>query len=99
MAEAGRQPERPAGAQLDVDNLRSGLEAAHHPAFFASFKLKRPAQLDRQANRDLGLFTFRSAPCSGQVISDSAIDFSDVDSRSKALGDILPSFECNRFAL
>ena len=31
--------------------------------------------------------------CSGQVISDSLIDFFDVDSRSKALGDRLPSFE------
>ena len=35
--------------------------------------------------------------CSGQVISDSSIDFFDVDSRSKALGDRLPSFECRRF--
>ena len=33
--------------------------------------------------------------CSGQVISDSSIDFLDVDSRSKALGDMLPSFECS----
>jgi hypothetical protein len=33
--------------------------------------------------------------CSGQVISDSSIDFFDVDSRSKALGDMLPSFECS----
>ena len=33
--------------------------------------------------------------CSGQVISDSLIDFFDVDSRSKALGDMLPSFECS----
>jgi hypothetical protein len=33
--------------------------------------------------------------CSGQVISDSPIDFFDVDSRSKALGDMLPSFECS----
>ena len=31
--------------------------------------------------------------CSGQVISDSLIDFFNVDSCSKALGDILPSFE------
>ena len=31
--------------------------------------------------------------CSGQVISDSLIDFFDVDSLSKALGDRLPSFE------
>ena len=31
--------------------------------------------------------------CNGQVISDSLIDFFDVDSRSKALGDRLPSFE------
>ena len=37
--------------------------------------------------------------CSGQVISDSTIDFSDVDSRSKALGDMLPSFECSLNAL
>ena len=33
--------------------------------------------------------------CSGQVISDSLIGFLSVDSRSKALGDMLPSFECN----
>ena len=33
--------------------------------------------------------------CSGQVISDSLIGFFDVDSRSKALGDKLPSFECS----
>ena len=34
-----------------------------------------------------------SPNCSGQVISDSLIDLFDVDSRSKALGDRLPSFE------
>ena len=37
--------------------------------------------------------------CSGQVISDSLIDFFDVDSRSKALGDMLPSFECSLMLL
>ena len=37
--------------------------------------------------------------CSGQVISDSSIDFFDVDSRSKALGDKLPSFECSLMLL
>ena len=37
--------------------------------------------------------------CSGQVISDSLIDFFDVDSRSKALGDKLPSFECSLLLL
>ena len=37
--------------------------------------------------------------CSGQVISDSLIGFLSVDSRSKALGDILPSFECSLVAL
>ena len=37
--------------------------------------------------------------CSGQIISDSLIDFFDVDSRSKALGDILPSFECSLMLL
>jgi len=37
--------------------------------------------------------------CSGQVISDSSIDFLSVDSRSKALGDMLPSFECSLAAL
>ena len=31
--------------------------------------------------------------CSGQVISDSLIDFFDVDSRSKALDDKLPGSE------
>ena len=35
------------------------------------------------------------AGCGGQVISDSLIGFFDVDSRSKALGDKLPSFECS----
>ena len=33
--------------------------------------------------------------CGGQVISDSLIGFIDVDLRSKALGDELPSFECS----
>ena len=37
--------------------------------------------------------------CSGQVISDSLIDFFDVDSRSKALGDMLPSVECSLMLL
>jgi len=37
--------------------------------------------------------------CSGQVISDREIDFFDVDSRSKALGDTLPSVECSRVLL
>lgn len=37
--------------------------------------------------------------CSGQVISDSLIDFFDVDSRSKALGDRLPNFECSLMLL
>ena len=37
--------------------------------------------------------------CGGQVISDSLIGFFDVDSRSKALGDKLPSFECSRMLL
>ena len=35
-----------------------------------------------------------NSECGGQVISDSLIVFFDVDSRSKALGDKLPSFEC-----
>ena len=39
------------------------------------------------------------AICSGQVISDSLIDFFDVDSRSKALGDMLPSVECSLMLL
>ena len=37
--------------------------------------------------------------CGGQVISDSEIDFVDVDSRSKALGDKLLSVECSRVLL
>ena len=37
--------------------------------------------------------------CGGQVISDSEIGFFDVDSRSKALGDKLPSFECSLMLL
>ena len=37
--------------------------------------------------------------CGGQVISDSLIGFVDVDSRSKALGDKLPSFECSLMLL
>ena len=37
--------------------------------------------------------------CSGQVISDSLLGFLDVDSRSKALGDMLPSFECSLCSL
>ncbi len=37
--------------------------------------------------------------CTGQVISDSLIDLFDVDSRSKALGDKLPSFECSLMLL
>ena len=37
--------------------------------------------------------------CGGQVISDSSIDFLAVDSRSKALGDRLPSFECSLMLL
>ena len=45
------------------------------------------------------LFWIGVAVCSGQVISDSLIDFFDVDSRSKALGDKLPSFECSLMLL
>ena len=41
------------------------------------------------------LETKDSRGCGGQVISDSLIGFFDVDSRSKALGDKLPSFECS----
>ena len=37
--------------------------------------------------------------CGGQIISDSFIGFFDVDSRSKALGDKLPSFECSLMLL
>ena len=37
--------------------------------------------------------------CRGQVISDSLIDFFDVDSRSKALGDMLPRVECSLMLL
>ena len=33
--------------------------------------------------------------CGGQVITDSLMGFFNVDSRSKALGDKLPSFECS----
>ena len=40
-----------------------------------------------------------SSGCGGQVISDSLIGFFDVDSRSKALGDKLPSFECSLMLL
>ena len=39
--------------------------------------------------------TRKANECSGQVISDSLVGFFDVDSRSKALGDKLPSFECS----
>ena len=45
------------------------------------------------------LFEVLRDPCSGQVISDSKIDFFNVDSRSKALGDKLPSVECSRMLL
>ena len=41
----------------------------------------------------------KSPECGGQVISDSEIGFFDVDSRSKALGDKFPSFECSRMLL
>ena len=37
--------------------------------------------------------------CGGQVISDSLIGFFDDDSRSKALGDKLLSFECGLMLL
>ena len=40
-----------------------------------------------------------NSQCSGQVISDSLIDFFDVDSRLRAVGDMLPSFECRRMLL
>ena len=39
------------------------------------------------------------ALCSSQVISDSWIDFFDVDSRSKALGDKFPNLECKSRAV
>ena len=37
--------------------------------------------------------------CGGQVIPDSEISFFGVDSRSKAWGDMLPSFECSLMLL
>ena len=37
--------------------------------------------------------------CCDQVISDSSLGFFSVDSRSKALGDMLPSFECSLMLL
>ena len=51
------------------------------------------------AQRGPSTSTSSATHCSGQVISDSLIDFFDVDSRSKALGDMLPSFECSRMLL
>ena len=48
---------------------------------------------------DLMIDKLTGQVCSGQVISDSLMGFFDVDSRSKALGDRLPSFECSLTAL
>ena len=57
---------------------------------------RQPPTPNRQpptANRQPSTVNRQLSKCSGQVISDSLIGFFGVDSRSKALGDKLPSFE------
>ena len=72
---------------LDILGKRGFNRSAHFHAL--GVNLHR-----RESSNQLGFH-----PCSGQVISDSEIDFFDVDSRSKALGDKLPSVECSRVLL
>ncbi len=64
-------------------------------SFFSSLKKERIKRQIYPRRDDARSDVF----CSGQVISDSLIDFFDVDSRSKALGDKLPSFECSLMLL
>ena len=52
-----------------------------------------PPTLRRKWRRRMKIKQDARIQCSGQVISDSLIGFFGVDSRSKALGDKLPSFE------
>ena len=89
--------EEVASGKLGLEG-RTGLTAALAKAA----RLKCPvivSKLDR-LSRDVAFISglmARGVPfiCGGQVISDSLIGFFDVDSRSKALGDKLPSFECS----
>jgi predicted Rossmann-fold nucleotide-binding protein len=53
----------------------------------------RPGSTQAFADLAQRVGTWIGHNCGGQVISDSLISFFVVDSRSKALGDKLPSFE------
>ena len=60
---------------------------------------ERTQDFGNRSKQSLSDLVFAKPVCSGQVISDSLIDFFAVDSRSKALGDTLPSFECSLMLL
>ena len=89
--------------RLDYPNPKhrqGGLDDSHlTPTQFARVASAVRFQVERHDPAGLVVGLSMLTGCSGQVISDSSIDFLDVDSRSKALGDMLPSFECRRMLL
>ena len=75
--------------------LQGFVKHFHLPPFFVgrdcSVIVARQVAAHQMQYPGTVVFVFKD--CSGQVISDGLIGFFDVDSRSKALGDKLPSFE------
>ena len=54
LARVGHKPERPAGAQLHVRDLRAVVDAADHQTFLAPVELERLAQLEAQRHEGIG---------------------------------------------
>ena len=56
------QPERTAGAQLEVRHLQLVVDAANDQAFIAPVKLERLAQLEQQRHECLQRLAFSATP-------------------------------------
>ena len=90
----GGQPGRL--ACLPQPNLPPKAGRGKSIVFSGSSPMNMCASSYKDSSKQVDLF---SLDCSGQVISDSLIGLSDVDSGSKAFGDRFPSFECSLTAL
>ena len=72
LAGIGNQPERPAGAQLQVRHLHASVDAADDQAFFAPVELEGLSLLETERDEGTRGIAFPAAPFAGEI-SDAAI--------------------------
>ena len=67
LARIGHQPERAAGAQLQVRHLHAPVDAADHQPLFAPVELERFAQCERQRHEGVRRLAFAPTPVADEV--------------------------------